>query len=83
MAARADLARRIHRGRAVTKERQKKRKRACGGANETEASLRPEALDRATAFATALARDLDRCAAIHAITARELAGAGTWIDRYP
>jgi len=29
--------------------------------------------DRAEAFAAALARDLERCAAIHAIMARELA----------
>ena len=38
-------------------------------------SVRPAALDRADAFAAALARDLDRCVLAHAVMARELAGA--------
>jgi hypothetical protein len=37
--------------------------------------MRLAALDRADAFAAALARDLDRCVLAHAVMARELAGA--------
>jgi len=37
------------------------------------AAQRQAIFERAEAFAAALARDLERCAAIHAIMARELA----------
>jgi hypothetical protein len=39
-----------------------------------KAAQRQAMFDRAEAFAAALARDLDRCAAIQAVMARELEG---------
>jgi hypothetical protein len=58
------------------------RYRRCKQAREREAlAARQAALERAEALAAALARDLEKCAMVHAIMARELSKALDFVTK--